>query len=81
MPATCGQPSLPTAGFSVFAFAPRVIGGTDRNFGSVFLGDPIGTQLVLMQNDNYVLPMYVGSASLDTGTDSRCRPATSNATT
>lgn len=54
---------------SIFAFAPRVVGGTTRNFGNVFLGNPIATQQVLMQNDNYVLPMYVGSASLDTGTD------------
>lgn len=54
---------------SIFAFAPRVIGGTTRNFGNVFLGNPIATQQVYMQNDNYVLPMYVGSASLDTGTD------------
>lgn len=54
---------------SIFAFAPRVIGGTTRNFGNVFLGNPIATQQVYMQNDNYVLPMYVGSASLDSGTD------------
>jgi sugar lactone lactonase YvrE len=54
---------------AVFAFAPRVIGGTTRNFGDVFLGNPIATQQVYMQNDNYVLPMYVGSASLDSGTD------------
>ena len=53
----------------LFAFAPRVIGGTVRNFGNVFLGNPIATQQVYMQNDNYVLPMYVGSASLDSGAD------------
>lgn len=54
---------------SIFAFSPRVIGGTTRNFGNVFLNDPIAVQQVYMQNDNYVLPMFVGSASLDTGTD------------
>jgi len=54
---------------SVFAFAPRVIGGTVKKFGNVFLGNPLATQQVLMQNDNYVLPMYVGEASLGDGTD------------
>ncbi len=58
-----------TGRVSLFAFAPRVIGGTSRNFGNVFIGNPPATQQVLMQNDNYVLPMYVGSASLDGGSD------------
>ena len=53
----------------LFAFAPRVIGGTTRNFGNVFIGNPIATQQIQMQNDNYVLPQFVGSASLDGGTD------------
>jgi streptogramin lyase len=53
----------------IFAFAPRVIGGTTRDFGNLFLGNPVPTLQVLMQNDNYVLPMYVGTASLANGTD------------
>jgi len=53
----------------LFALSPRVIGGNERDFGSVFLGNPGGTQLIQMQNTNYLLPMWVGSASLQDGTD------------
>lgn len=48
----------------LFAFAPRVIGGNARNFGGVYVGSPPADTQILMQNDNYVLPMFVGSASL-----------------
>jgi hypothetical protein len=54
---------------SLFAYAPRVIGGTNLDFGYSFIGNPPGVQTVLMQNDNYVLPMYVGTASLTSGVD------------
>ncbi len=59
----------------LFAFAPRVIGGDSRDFGDVFIGNPIATQLVYLQNDNYVLPMFVGSASLDGATAFSLSPA------
>ncbi|MBN8866878.1 MAG: NHL repeat-containing protein [Solirubrobacterales bacterium] len=58
-----------TGRVSLFAYAPRVVGGTARDFGNVFIGNPIGTQMIYMQNDNYVLPMYVGAASLSSTTD------------
>lgn len=53
----------------LFALSPRVIGGSERDFGYSFVGSPSATQQVLMQNTNYILPMWVGSASLDNGTD------------
>lgn len=53
----------------VFALAPRVIGGYSRNFGSNFLGNPLADQTILMQNDNYLLPLPVLGTSLDDGTD------------
>ncbi|OJU94156.1 MAG: hypothetical protein BGO23_00320 [Solirubrobacterales bacterium 67-14] len=58
-----------TRRITVFAFSPRVIGGNARDFGSVYLGNRAPTQIVQMQNDNYVLPMYVGGVGLSTGTD------------
>lgn len=53
----------------LFALSPRVIGGDAREFGHTFIGTPQATQLVQMQNTNYVLPMWVGGAGLDTGID------------
>lgn len=52
----------------VFALAPRVIGGLSRSFGSSFLGNPLADQMILMQNDNYLLPLPVGGSSLTQGT-------------
>jgi|GEM_PF-1875407 len=52
----------------VFALVPRVIGGSDRNFGFSFLGGPGADQIVYMQNDNHLLPLPVGGSSLDDGT-------------
>lgn len=51
----------------VFALAPRVVGGSTRNFGSSFIGSPGADQIIYMQNDNYLLPLPVGGASLDDG--------------
>lgn len=56
-------------GVRLFAFAPRVIGGNTRNLGTSYLSDGPGTDLFFLQNDNYVLPQFVGSSSLATGTD------------
>lgn len=53
----------------LFALSPRVIGGDSREFGHTFIGTPQATQLIQMQNTNYVLPMWVGGAGLDTGID------------
>lgn len=61
---------------SLFAFAPRVIGGSTRDFGGIYIGSPPADNLVYMQNDNYVLPMHVGAASLTTDIQFTIPPAT-----
>lgn len=54
---------------SLFAYAPRVVGGLERDFGSVHLDGSSPTQLIQLQNANYLLPMWVEAAGLDSGTD------------
>lgn len=54
---------------SLFARAPRVIGGSSRSLGTSYLGDDPETEMVYLQNDNYLLPQHVGSSGLATGTD------------
>jgi hypothetical protein len=51
---------------TVFAFAPRVIGGYSRDFGGQYVGAPPADNLVYLQNDNYLLPIFVGGTTLDT---------------
>ena len=57
-----------TGRVQLFAFAPRVIGSPERDFGTVYVGGTSATNLVYMQNDNYLLPIFVGASSLGSGT-------------